>query len=72
LGEGENVIECEYNGEEKEIILNYHFLYDPLQAMDSDDIVLGFNDVEKLLVLKEKNNDNYINIIVPIVRGKNA
>ena len=70
LGEGENVIECEYNGEEKEIILDYHFLYDPLQAMNSDDIILGFNNVEKPLLLKEKDNDNYINIIVPLIRGK--
>jgi DNA polymerase III sliding clamp (beta) subunit (PCNA family) len=39
--------------------------------MDSESVVISFNEPGKSFLFKEKDNDDYINVIVPFAEKKN-
>lgn len=65
---GENIsqIEAEIKGEENNIILNYRYLLDGLQNLNSEKVTIELNDGNNPCVLKPDGRDDYVYIIMPI------
>ncbi|MDO4508120.1 MAG: DNA polymerase III subunit beta [Candidatus Saccharibacteria bacterium] len=65
IGENNEVIETEVN-EEGKISLNSRFLIDALNALDDKEIRVEFSNRTTPLVLRNKKNDDYTHIIMPL------
>lgn len=65
---GENVseVEAEISGEENNIVLNYKYLLDGLQNIDSENVVFELNTGNNPCVLRPSENSDYVYIIMPI------
>ena len=59
-------MEAEVEGVENSIVLNYRYLLDGLQNINSDTAILEINDGNNPCLLKPENNNNYLYIIMPI------
>ncbi len=65
-GESKIKINCEIEGDNNEITINYRYLIDGLNNIDSDNIVIEMiNDNSPCLIRKE-NTEDYIYIVMPI------
>lgn len=65
FGENDSKIETKVNLDGK-INLNSRFLIDALNALEEDDIEFSFSDHIAPIVLKNKKNNNYTHIIMPL------
>ncbi len=66
-GQALEEIDCEYNGEEITIAVNYNFFLDPLKNMDVDYFSINFDGPNKTLkLLPESNEKSYLHIVMPI------
>jgi len=66
--EGESVVDVpvEIVGKDNGITLNHRYLLDGLNNLESEDIILEIVDSNTPFVLKNKDNDDYLYIIMPI------
>jgi len=71
LGEGNEIIDCEYNGEKGQIVFNYNFIYDPISIIEEDFICIKFNSVNEAVILKGNKNNNSVHVIEPMIKDKN-
>ncbi|MFA6422485.1 MAG: DNA polymerase III subunit beta [Candidatus Buchananbacteria bacterium] len=65
---GENVsqVKAEISGEKTNIILNYKYLLDGLQTMNSEDVEIEIIDSNNPFLIRPANRDDYFYIIMPI------
>lgn len=65
---GENIssLEMEKNTEGEEITLNYKYLLDGLQNINSDYVIFEINDSNNPCVIKPANRSDYLYLIMPI------
>ena len=66
IGEGRESITVEYAGEEVEIAFNGRFLEDGVQSIDGEKVVMGISEPLKPGILKEKESEDFMYIIMPI------
>lgn len=67
IGTVEEKIEMkEKSGEEIKIAFSSKFMTDALRAIDANDIILNFNGEIKPIIIKNENDVNLIELIVPI------
>lgn len=66
VGEGKEVIAAECDGEEMSIAFNGRFLEDGITSIDGDTIVLGMTEPLKPGIIREKEGDDFVYIIMPI------
>jgi len=66
LGENVSELDTKVDGEENNIVVNYKYLLDGLQSIDTDEVDMEMNDSSNPCVLKPKDNKDYIYIIMPI------
>jgi DNA polymerase-3 subunit beta len=66
VGEGKEKIEATYNGEEMTIAFNGRFLEDGINSVDGDKVVLGMSEPLKPGIIKEKEGESFMYIIMPI------
>lgn len=66
LGENITRIDGEVEGEENNIVFNYRYLIEGVQNINTEDSVLEINSSMNPGVLKPKDEDNYLYIIMPI------
>ncbi|RPJ07474.1 MAG: DNA polymerase III subunit beta [Spirochaetaceae bacterium] len=66
IGMAREEIECEYSGPEVTLTFNYLYILEPLQVMNEDVIQVDFNDQKRAVVMKPKDKQKYINIIMPL------
>lgn len=66
VGEGKETIECAYNGEPMVIAFNSKFLEDGVLGVDEDLVVLVLNEPLKPGLVKGKESENYLYVIMPI------
>lgn len=66
LGENISRIDAEVLGDENQIVFNYRYLLDGLNNIESDDAVLEIIDEANPGVLKNKDKDGYLYLIMPI------
>lgn len=66
-GQALEEIDCDYNGEDISIAVNYNFFLDPLKNMDVDYFSINFDGPNKTLkLLPESNEKSYLHIVMPI------
>ncbi len=69
FGEGNDVIFCDYTGEEMAIGLNIRFFLDAIQAFDStndDNVILNFTKPEAPFIIQCQEWDNYKTVLMPV------
>jgi DNA polymerase III subunit beta len=66
VGEGKESIAATYDGEEMEIAFNSRFLEDGVLSIDGEKIVMGISEPLKPGVIKEKEKEDFMYIIMPI------
>ena len=69
FGEGNDIIFCDYSGEEMAIGLNIRFFLDAIQAFDStteDNIVLNFTKPEAPFIVQCQEWDNFRTVLMPV------
>ncbi len=66
IGESEAKQTAEITGQENDIIFNYRFLLEGLQNIEDTECVLNINTNTNPGLLKPKNEQNYVYIIMPI------
>ncbi len=66
-GQAVEELDCDYNGEDVKIAVNYNFFLDPLKNMDVDYFSINFDGPNKTLkLLPESNDKSYLHIVMPI------
>ncbi len=66
LGEAQEQIKIEYNGEYLKAGFNPQFFYDTLQSMNSEIIHLGFIDGKKPCLLTGDEDDGFLGLLMPM------
>ena len=66
VGKAQEEISCDYSGPPTTLTFNYYYLLEPLRVIDSDMIDIEFNDAKKAVILKPKDDKQYVNIIMPL------
>lgn len=66
IGEGMETLAVEYHGEPVTIAFNGKFLEDGIASTDGESVVIGINEPLKPGVIKKKEGDDFIYIIMPI------
>ena len=66
IGEAQENMEIQYNGERLEAGFNPKYFIDVLQAMESEDINLGFIDNSKPCILKGDADEGFLGLIMPM------
>jgi len=71
IGESESEIDVKIEGEEEKLILNYRYLLDGLQNINTENIIMQITDNAKPCIIKPATaegeaTDNYIYLIMPI------
>lgn len=65
-GTQENKVDAEVAGGEIEIAFNYKYLEEVLNVLDSEEVILEFNDTNSPMVVKSPKVKNFIHIIMPV------
>lgn len=66
LGEYKSFLPAQIDGKDIELSFNHKFLIDGLASAEGSEISFEFSSVDGPAVLKSKNNDNYLYLIMPI------
>lgn len=66
VGEGREIIPIDYEGEAVTIAFNGKFLEDGVNSVEGEVVVIGINEPLKPGVIKEKDKEDFIYIIMPI------
>lgn len=65
-GENTSTLEAEINGESNNIILNYRYLLDGLQNINTEKVIIEINDYNNPCLIRPDKQNDYIYIIMPI------
>jgi len=65
-GASEDVIDCEYTGDELTIAFNYKYVLDSVKTMESKIVKIGLNGSLSAALFKPDEDINYICLIMPI------
>jgi DNA polymerase III subunit beta len=66
IGEGKENVSVVYTGDEIEIAFNSRFLEDGIQSIDGESVILGMSEPLKPGIIKEKDMEDFMYIIMPI------
>ena len=66
LGKVNDVVECDYFGENIEIGFNYKYLHDAVSRCDSDEIELKMNSPFNPLIINCPDNDDLLYMVLPV------
>lgn len=68
VGENVNKVEAKITGESLEINVNYKYLTDCFQSIQSDSVVLEFNGLNRPIVVKASGNKDFLYLVMPMNR----
>jgi DNA polymerase-3 subunit beta len=66
VADGREEFECEYEGDDARIPLNYIYLQEPLKAIPQEQIKITFNDTSRAITLRPEPEADFFNIIMPM------
>jgi DNA polymerase-3 subunit beta len=66
IGEASEVIPAEYNGEDIQIALNYHYIDEPFKAIEDDDVSVHFKDPTKAITIKPVPEKDFLHVVMPM------
>ncbi len=65
-GMSEDIIDCEYTGEELAIAFNYRYVLDSVKTMDAKNVKIGLNGSLSAATFTPDSDEDYICLIMPI------
>ena len=65
--QGEEVVACEYSGEEIDIAFNVNYLQEILSTIDSEKIEINFFGSEKSCLITDPNSENLKYVVMPLL-----
>ena len=65
-GTSEDIIDCEYTGDDLTIAFNYKYVLDSIRTMDAKNVKIGLNGSLSATVFKPDSEMDYICLIMPI------
>jgi DNA polymerase-3 subunit beta len=66
MGGAVEEIPVEYDDEDIDIALNYHYLMDCLKEIGAETVKIDFENAERVITVRGKDDRNYINLIMPM------
>ncbi len=66
IGAAREEIDCNYEGPEVTMALNYRYLEDPLKVMDSELVEISFTEPTKAMTLNAVPKRDYFHIVMPM------
>lgn len=66
LGDANEEIPCQYNGEETTIAMNYRYVEEPLKVINSNDVIFEFTGTMKAVTLRSEHKEDNFHIIMPM------
>lgn len=66
VGEAKEDFEVSYDGGLKEIGFSGNYLIEALESIDKEDVIFGLSDELSPVLIKPKNEENYICIVMPM------
>lgn len=69
VGEIEERLQCEVQGEGVDISFNAKFVLDFLKTLDDEFIKISFNNAQTPFIITARENGNYIYLVLPVRRG---
>ena len=66
VGEADDSVYCDYQGEDVEIGFNYDYVLEAIQFIENDDIRIGLNDNKAPLVIRDKADEQFVAVIMPM------
>ncbi len=66
IGENCYLIPIKLKGEKLTILFNWHYLLDGLRIYFTEEVILGINDVNSAVVIKAKEEQNLLYILMPL------
>lgn len=66
IGEIEEFVECDVEGDELKISASSKYILEALNALESDQIVIKFSGDIKPFIIQEKDKDEIIHLILPV------
>lgn len=66
MGGVDEKVEADIEGKELKIAMNSKFVYDAVKAMGSEEVVFGFNSAIAPFVCTERENKDYLYLILPV------
>jgi DNA polymerase-3 subunit beta len=66
LGEGQNEIPCQYDGDEATIALNYRYIEEPFKIMEDKEIAVYFTDTRRAATIKPEPEKDYFHVVMPM------
>ena len=66
IGKASEEIECDYDGPDASLALNYVYLLDPLREMEAESLSIEFTEVNKAVTLKPFPEEDYLHIVMPM------
>jgi DNA polymerase-3 subunit beta len=65
-GSSEDIVECDYNGDELVIAFNYKYVLDSIKTMEAKNVKVGLNGSLAATLFVPDNEEEYICLIMPI------
>ncbi len=65
-GESKINVNCVIEGEKNDITINYRYLIDGLNNIESENIIIEMSNNNSPCLIKKENNEDYVYIIMPI------
>ncbi|HOJ62807.1 MAG TPA: DNA polymerase III subunit beta [Spirochaetota bacterium] len=65
-GSGKEILPIEINGNEIEMALNLNYILEVLNVLSGDQVVIYYKDPLNTILVKEKDNSDYIYIAMPV------
>jgi len=66
VGEAQDEVPAEYEGEDLALGINARYLIEPLSVLEEDDILIELSDESSPLLLRKKEGKDYISVIMPM------
>jgi DNA polymerase-3 subunit beta len=66
VGEAHEIIPANYQGEEVQIALNYHYLEEPFKTMKEDEVTMHFKDPAKALTINPIPEKDFFHVVMPM------
>ena len=66
LGKVNDIVECDYYGEEIEIGFNYRYLHDAVSRCECEEIELKMNSPFNPLIINSTEDDSYLYMVLPV------
>jgi DNA polymerase-3 subunit beta len=66
IGTAREELECDYEGPEVTIALNYRYIEEPMKVMNTDDVCIEFTEPNRAITLSPMPRSDYFHVVMPM------